>query len=81
MLMLGLRLILPTEGRGFPATAWTDGRVETWRVQAAPVGSIEIVARLLMKFPIWTATGMKHPATPPGIVNRFRSRGAVIVHG
>src|SRR6266853_851402 len=37
------------------------GRVEGSNVQAAPLGSMERVARLLTMLPICTTTGMKHP--------------------
>src|SRR5258708_35144177 len=40
------------------------GRIETTGVQAAPPGSIDIVARLLTKPPNCTTTGMKHQVTP-----------------
>src|SRR5947209_5649403 len=55
----------------------SGGRVETAGTQAAPLGSIEIVARLLTKLPICTTTGIKHPVTPSGIVKRMTSQAAI----
>src|SRR5437899_1775688 len=46
------------------------GRVETGGAHT-PLGSIEIVARLLTTFPICTTTGTKHPEVPSGIVMRM----------
>src|SRR5579872_3903257 len=53
------------------------GRLEGSSVHAAPLGSIETVARLLTKPPICTTTGMKHPVTPGGIVNWMTSQAAI----
>src|SRR5581483_1257388 len=50
--------MVPTEGRGLPSTACTDGNWDSCRLQAPPLGSIEIVARLLTLLPICTASGM-----------------------
>src|ERR1700681_1996279 len=51
------------------------GRIEVIsRAQAAPLGSIERVARLLTRLPICTTTGMKHPVTPAGTVKRMTSQ-------
>src|SRR3982074_700129 len=52
-------------------------RVEGIGVQAAPLGSMERVARWLTMLPICTTTGMKHPVTPAGIVKRMTSQAAI----
>src|SRR3989442_415828 len=55
-----------------PASCRTSsgGSVLAAGVQAPPLASIEIVARLLTNLPICTTTGAKHPGSPSGVVKR-----------
>src|SRR5579862_3416096 len=79
MPMPRLSAIAPNLTFGLPVSCCVSaaGRVEGIGVQAAPLGSMERLARLLTMLPICTATGMKHPVTPGGIVNWMTSQAAI----
>src|ERR1700686_2216166 len=78
MPMVRLNVIDPHLTFGLPVSCCVraGGKVEGIDVQAAPLGSMERVARLLTMLPICTTTGMKHPVTPAGIVKRMTSQAA-----
>src|SRR5216684_5704911 len=58
----------PNLTSGLPASCCVSAadRVDGIRVHAAPLGSIERVARLLTRLPTCTTMGMAHPVTPSG---------------